>query len=329
MKPDAVLKIEYNHSDYDELLRYYSRVLKTKYQNDILELPDHYGKGYMKLLSLPNGLRCVLGNYSIHQDTIFHRKKDNRNFFVLRFDELSEGEQGPDLSSKSAVGLTNTNFDWLLFETKGAKIRSLKVKISEEWMNDFLKNEPNGAQIRKFLSLKTTAFNYEPMDKEYKLLLNHVLFPDCDERFHLLYQQNRVMLLVERFFSNLSKRMSGSSEVSKLATGEIERIKEAEEVLLQDLTKALSVDQLSKKIMLSQSKLKDGFRELYGMSIYQYFQKHRMQKAKAMLVSKKYSVKQVSTALGYESMTSFTKAFQKVFDQLPSEVSEVPNDVIV
>jgi AraC-like DNA-binding protein len=281
----------------------------------------------MKLLTLPNGLRCVLGNYSVHQDTIFHRRKDNRNVFVLRFDELNEGHGPNEISSKSAVCLTNTNFDWLLFETKGAKIRSLKVQISEEWLNDFLKQEPaGGEQIRKFLALTTSSFNYEPMDKEYKLLLNHVLHPDCDERFHLLYQQNRVMLLVERFFTNLSRRMSGLSEVPKMGTTDIQRIREAEEILLQDLTKAVSIDQLSKRFMISQSKLKDGFKELYGMTVYQYFQKHRMQKAKAMLVSRKYTVRQVSTQLGYESMNSFTKAFQKVFDQLPSEVN---NDALV
>lgn len=326
VNPDPILKIEYNHSDYNELLGYYSRVLKTRYQDDVLELPEYYGKGFMKLLTLPNGLSCILGNYSVHQDTIFHRKRDNKNFFVLRFDELSEGEQRPDLSSKSAVCLTNTSFDWLLYETKGAKIRSLKVQISEDWLNGFLKNEPSGEQIRKFLALKTSAFNYEPMDKEYKLLLNHVLYPECDERFHLLYQQNRIMLLVERFFTNLARRLNGLPDVSKITTGDIERIKEAEEALLADLTKALSIDMLAKKIMLSQSRLKDGFRELYGMSIYQYFQKHRMQKAKAMLLSRKYTVREVGKALGYESMNSFTKAFQKVFDQLPSEIH---NDAIV
>lgn len=320
MSADNVLKIEYNHSDYNELLKYYSRIFKTKYRNETLALPDHYGKGYMKLLELPNGLKCILGNYSVHQDTIFHRKRDNRNFFILRFDELNEGEQRPDLSSRSAVCLTNTNFDWLLYETKGARIKSLKVQISEDWLNDFLRNEPGGEQIRKFLAMKKGAFNYEPMDKEYKLLLNHVLYPECDERFQLLYQQNRVMLLVERFFTNLSKRINGVSDNSKITTDEIERIREAEEALLQDLTKALSIDHLSRKIMLSQSKLKDGFKELYGMSIYQYFQKHRMQKAKAMLVSRKYNVREVSLELGYESVNSFSKAFQKVFDQLPSDL---------
>ena len=326
MNPESALKIEYNHSDYDELLRYYSRVFKTKYNNEILELPEYYGEGYMKLLALPNGLKCVMGDYRVHQDTIFHRKKDDRHFYVLRFDELIEAEKGLEISPKSAVCLTNTNFDWLLFEKKGAHIRSLKVQISEEWLNDFLKNEPCGEQVRKFLALKTGSFNYEPMDNEYKLLLNHVLSPDCDERFHLLYQQNRIMLLVERFFTNLVKRLSGSPQAPKITTGEIERIREAEECLLHDLTKALPIDALAKKVMLSQSKLKDGFKQMYGLSIYQYFQKHRMQKAKAMLVSKKYTVREVAKALGYESMNSFAKAFQKVFAQLPSEVNR---DVIV
>nr|WP_255551783.1 helix-turn-helix transcriptional regulator [Aridibaculum aurantiacum] len=71
---------------------------------------------------------------------------------------------------------------------------------------------------------------------------------------------------------------------------------------------------------MSPSKLKNSFKEIYGMPVYQYYQKHRMNKAKAMLLSRKYSVKEVGMELGYSNLSNFAKAFKKSFDQLPSDI---------
>lgn len=326
MNLSAVFKVEYSHTDYDDLLKYYARIFKTRYSNGILELPGFYGEGHMRLLRLPNGLQCLISDYRVKQDAIFQRKKNSRNYYVLRFDELStEQDVSAALASKSAVCLTTTNFDWLFYETKGAIIRSLNILFSEEWLEAFLRRETNGDNIAKYLSLKINKFNYEPMDSEYKKLLGEVLHPDCDERFHLLYQHNRVMLLLERFFERMAQRSSEVHISHKISAADISRIKEIAQALVKDLTAPPGITRLAKMAAMSESKLKTCFKEVYGISIYQYFQKHRMHKAKAMLVSKKYTLRQVSEELGYENIASFGKAFQKVFDQLPSDILNEPN----
>lgn len=325
MKLDEVFKIEYSHTDYDDLLEYYARVFQTRYRNGVLEIPAAYGKGEMRLLLLPNGLQCLVSDYSVNQDMIFQRRKSSRNYYILRFDELStESDQNaPSLAAKSAVCLTTTNFDWLFFETKGACIRSLNISFSEEWLMHFLKREPNAEVILKYLAQKISAFSYEPMDAEYKQLLTEVLHPDCDPPFRLLHQYNRVMLLLELYFERLARKSSVeiSSHSSRVSAEDAQRLKEVEQALLKDFSTPPGITRLAKIAAMSESKLKSCFKEQYGISIYQYFQKHRMHKAKAMLVSKKYKISQVSMELGYENTSSFKKAFQKVFDQLPSEVA--------
>ena len=59
-----------------------------------LLLPPHIGKGYMKLVELPNGLQGIISDYTVHQDILFQRNKINEDFFTLRFDEVivPEGE---------------------------------------------------------------------------------------------------------------------------------------------------------------------------------------------------------------------------------------------
>ncbi|HRI22719.1 MAG TPA: helix-turn-helix domain-containing protein, partial [Panacibacter sp.] len=60
---------------------------------------------------------------------------------------------------------------------------------------------------------------------------------------------------------------------------------------------------------------------VFGLPVNQYYQKHRMNKAKAMLLSKKYSPGQTATALGFSGVSNFNKAFFKAYEQLPAEIA--------
>ncbi|BAV08251.1 AraC-type DNA-binding protein [Filimonas lacunae] len=325
MNTDDVLKIEYDHIDYDDLLKYYSRIFKTKYHNNILEMPGDFGEGHMKLLEIPNGLQCLLGNYKVNHNLVFQRTRNETPFFVLRFDELKDDEENPQAQPRSAACLTSSDVSGhFIMETKGSKIKSLKVKIGEDWLNNFVKDEPAGEKLKHHLLHKSSVFSYEPLDKEYKELLNQILYPDCDERFQLLYLQNRVMLLIERFFTHFLRRAELNMVNIKLPNSDIQRLKEAERELTRDLTNNPSISVLARKIGMSESKLKVCFKEMYGLSIYQYFQRYRMQMAKARLISKKYTIRQISEELGYDNTSSFSKAFYKVFEQYPSDVTGEP-----
>nr|MBP9215318.1 helix-turn-helix transcriptional regulator [Chitinophagaceae bacterium] len=80
------------------------------------------------------------------------------------------------------------------------------------------------------------------------------------------------------------------------------------------------IPKLARMAAMSPSKLKTSFRDVYGLPIYQYFQKHRMNKAKAMLLSQKYNVREVGIDVGFSNLSNFAKAFKKSFDQLPSDI---------
>ena len=61
---------------------------------------------------------------------------------------------------------------------------------------------------------------------------------------------------------------------------------------------------------------------MYGTAVFEYFQRMRMQKARILLLTHKYSVKQIGRQLGYANLSNFTIAFKKEFDQLPSQLKK-------
>jgi AraC-like DNA-binding protein len=326
-----VIKIEFNQTDYAELLGYYAEVFKGRVKNNKLEFPPDIADGFIKLIELPNGLQGLVSDYTVKQDMLLNRTKINKDFFTLRFDEviipeviaMQDGEAMPsDVSPvRSAVFLGSTKFDWMFLSTKGTRVKGVNILFSKEWLEQFLEVESVGDLIKKYLSLKMSAFNYEPMDMEYKRILGEIVQSDVDPAFETLIIQNRVMLLLERFFTRIYYKMSDMHFDVKLSNEDINRLNAIEKELVKDFSvEPPGISKLARLAAMSPSKLKNSFKEIYGLPVYQYFQKHRMNKAKAMLLSKKYSVREVGMDVGYSNLSNFAKAFKKSFDQLPSDL---------
>ena len=326
-----MIKIEFNHTDYTELLKYFSEVLKGSLINNTLHLPPEIGEGFMKVIELPNGLQGLVSDYTVNQDLLLNRTKINADFYTLRFDEViipdaAPGEEGQSTAHeispvRSAVFLGNTRFDWMFLSTKGTRVKGVNILFSRQWLEQFLEVESVGDMIKKYLSLKMSAFNYEPMDMEYKRILNEIVQIDVEPSFETLIIQNRIMLLLERFFTRIYYKMSDMHFNVKLSNEDINRLQVIEKELVKDFSiEPPGIAKLARQATMSPSKLKNSFKEIYGLPIYQYFQKHRMNKAKAMLLSRKYSVREVGMEVGYSNLSNFAKAFKKSFDQLPSDL---------
>ncbi len=326
-----MLEIDYSYTNYAELLQFFAAEFKVKLKKNVLHLPETIGKGYMKLIELPNGLQGIVSDYVVYEDIRFNWLKINQDCFILRFDEanipkkdlVAETEMMPDIAMqvRSAVFLASSRYDWIFICKKGTSVKGVNILFTKEWLEQFLKVENVGDVIRKYLNLKLTALNHEPMDVEYKRLLNEIVLVKGEPDYETMIIQNRVMLLLERFFTRTYYKMSDMHFNVKLSNEVISRLANVERELVKDYSaEPKGIAELARMAAMSPSKLKSSFKEIYGLPVYQYFQKKRMHKAKSMLVSRKYSVREVGMEVGYSNLSNFAKAFRKSFDQLPSDL---------
>jgi AraC-like DNA-binding protein len=316
-----LLTIEYNLENVNDVLEFLSQKFKLKREDDFLFLPENIGEGYIRIISLPNGMQCFISDYKANTDILFKRNKSHLDSFLLRVDDVHIENQEETALNKSAVLLSSIKHDWIYLVTKDTRIKALNLFFSKDWVKDFFGVEKMGEVLINYLGIKKDIFNYEPIDIEYKKLLHDILNIHSNKIFELLIIQNRVMLLIERFFTRIYNKMDNSNIQIKISTEDVNSIVFIESILVNDFTEEMpGINVLAKKAAMSPTKLKTCFKEIYGMPIYQYYQKHRMNKAKAMLLSNKYTVKEVGMEIGFTNLSNFAKAFKKAFDQLPSEV---------
>ena len=99
-----------------------------------------------------------------------------------------------------------------------------------------------------------------------------------------------------------------------------DKVARAREILLQKIGEPITIKQLSRKVAMNECYLKKGFKEMYGTTIFEFYQNQRMEHAKFLLYEKGLSVTDVSAQLGYSSISHFSTAFKKHTGLKPCEL---------
>jgi AraC-like DNA-binding protein len=198
-------------------------------------------------------------------------------------------------------------------------IKSIKILFNEKWLKKYMGMEPDADVLKSYLSLKTESFDIEQLDAEYLELMEQLWNAPKNDPLQDMFLQNRVTLLIERFFTRLYQKMNLLQGKFDLSSAVIQSMVKVENLLISDFSKIPpTIEAFSRMFSMSSTKLKKSFKSIYGDSIYAYYQKQRLQKANELLLSGRYNVKQVAEAIGYNNVSNFTLAYKKQFNKVPA-----------
>lgn len=99
-----------------------------------------------------------------------------------------------------------------------------------------------------------------------------------------------------------------------------EKVLKARQILLQHIGEPITIKELSRKVAMNECYLKKGFKEMFGTTIFDFYQSQRMEHAKYLLYEKGMTVTEVSIMLGYSSISHFSTAFKKHTGIKPCEL---------
>lgn len=106
-----------------------------------------------------------------------------------------------------------------------------------------------------------------------------------------------------------------------LNSEDIRKIREARDFLLNNLEKELpSLKELALQFGTNTFKLKYGFKELYGISVFRFLRNERLRKAKILVQGGNCSFKTIAYQCGYKSVPTFTNTFKSEFGHTPTEL---------
>ena len=200
----------------------------------------------------------------------------------------------------------------------------LSFSFKPAYLTQFAKSKKQTTITEKVLSFThTVSFSKQlPLCGKIRMaieaLLNHSYTGTIENIF--INAQTQILLLY-----SMDCMLTGKEETNiecKFLANEADRekIKKAREVLLQHISEPLTIKALSRKVAINECYLKKGFKEMFGTTIFDFYQSQRMEHAKYLLYDKGLTVTEVALLLGYSSISHFSTAFKKHTGIKPCEL---------
>ncbi len=188
--------------------------------------------------------------------------------------------------------------------------------------------------IKKFHALFSSEADYIPflsrenIDKKYcqeedispsmaivlSQLFNYALNPSIKN----LYYKAKGYELLSLYFNRAE---DASVEQCPFLTDEdsVLKIRKAKELVIANMAEPPGLQELADAVGLTLKKLKMGFRQLYGDTVYGFLFDYKMEYARKLLDSGAYNVNEVGLKVGYSTGSHFIAAFKKKFATTPKK----------
>ncbi len=316
------LKIDQEKTQLEQV----AEQLGVSVEGDMVRLPKQYGDGYLKSIALPGGLVINHYHFQLRQPIKLHSfvPKDAETFLLNV--NMSEGsfrqevDGNPDEIGKQlpmgcffyspgveAYGNSPTDvpFDIVILTFPSSFLEFYTGKGTEaDGFSRFMENSP------KFCV-------FEDLDYGLETTLRQIISADDPSALDRLEMHTRVLEFLLGFFKKLSRRSEGSSA---LHPADLQKLFMISAILKSHLHGTPpSIDELAREAGMSASKLKRGFKQVFGIPPYQFYLKAKMGEARKLLQSREYAISEVGHILGYSNLSKFSQAFKKEYGMTPRQ----------
>lgn len=235
---------------------------------------------------------------------------------------------------KINVDIENSDKSWILFKAgsksinthfKGEKSIFFTIYFSDNWMkkniasngvlsssvlSDFFSSDDNCLFLPNFMEDNVSA--YQP-------ILDTILSKKKEGKSNALLLKINTLQLISSFINKLDDKSSIKSLVN-ISEKNRRKLLKAAHLLDQTILEPFpSISTISKHVGISETLLKKEFKEMYGVTMFNYHTNQKMNYAIKLIKNDKASVKDIAYSLGYSSQSKFSTAFKKVHGKLPSE----------
>ncbi|NCJ08648.1 helix-turn-helix domain-containing protein [Synechococcales cyanobacterium C] len=147
---------------------------------------------------------------------------------------------------------------------------------------------------------------------EMQVILHQILHCPYRGSIRQMYLEAKVLELAALQFFQFTEQADAPASLS-LKTDDIERLYQARDLLIQQFDQPPSLIALARQVGLNDFKLKQGFRQVFGTTVFGYLRNYRLEQARLLLQDGQLSVRQVAQAIGYAHSGYFANAFKRKF----------------
>ena len=153
------------------------------------------------------------------------------------------------------------------------------------------------------------------MTPEMQAIVDSIFNIQYTGKTKMMFFRSQITALLSHFFGQLA-----NLKAKDIKMPEREKLNQAKNILLNNLDNPPSLSEISRQIGLNTFKLKKNFKEVFGVPVFKYLQNERLTLAHKMIRNQEATVQEAAWHVGYDSLSSFSNAFEKKFGYRPSQI---------
>ncbi|WP_415863901.1 helix-turn-helix transcriptional regulator [Thalassobellus suaedae] len=203
-----------------------------------------------------------------------------------------------------------------------------------------LQVEPNSWIVSVLISIKKfhglfsqeadyiSFLNNDNKDKKYykdgiispsmAIALNQLINYNLNHSIKSLYFKGKAYELLSLYF-NRSEDANIEQCPFLVDETNVIKIRKAKDIIVSRIAEPPSLQELADEIGLSLKKLKEGFKQIYGDSVFSFLFDYKMEVARKLLEAGNDNVNEVGLKVGYSTSSHFIAAFKKKYGTTPKK----------
>jgi len=319
--------LEQNNKLHPEpnVLKRLAQLLGTELKNGRLEIPEGFGTGYCAGFVFNEHIRMLILNYELNEDFIVENPDINTSgkMILFKFQNIFPKTEpssiGKQLKAIPSVLIATSNMNTEVLIPIDTNTASINIEVDANYLNELFDLSEKSPVLQSLLQNTQPLLFEQMIYPSLQKIVDEIVSESVDPTFELFYRRVKAEELICRLLMELEKR--DEQKLYALNTIDIQATYKVKEQILKHLETPPVINELAVCANMSPSKLKRLFKQIFGNSIFSYYQEFRMQEAARLLTEEKLSVSDVGYKLGFTNLSHFSRVFEEHIGMKPKQYS--------
>lgn len=298
-----------------KIIKLFSSLLGVEVENRKLEIPARFGRGYCRGFVFNEHIRMIISNYELYEDLVIENPDIDatRKMIFFKFQNVFSKSGIPSVM----IGSSRLNTDDVI--SIHSNTATINIEIDAHYLNSLFYSYEKSPILKGLLQNVRPYLFEQVLYSSLQEIVNDIILENTEEVFELFFLRVKAEELICRLLMELDKR--DEKQLYALNVHDIEIIYKIRTLIIEDLGKPPIIIELSVLAGMSPTKLKRLFSQIFGNSIFSYYQDLRMKEAAILLKENKYSVSEVGYRLGFTNLGHFSRIFKQHIGMSPKKYS--------
>lgn len=309
-----------------DILLKFAELLGTTVHNNRLVIPAGSGSGYCMGFVFNAHIRILISHYELRKDIIVpntETRTEGKIIFFKFLHSFPEAVQqfpgGNQALQTPSVLIATSRINTDDFITINSNTATINIEVDAAYLDKLLEQEERSPVLQSLLQATQPLLFEQIVYPSLQKLVDEILNGSTQEIFRLFFLRIKAEELICRLLMELEKR--DEKQLYPLNSRDIQAIYKVRDQMLENLDTPPVIAGLAINAGMSATKLKRLFRQIFGNSIFSYYQAARIKEAARLLKEEKLSVSDAGYRSGFTNLSHFSRVFKEHIGMNPKEYS--------